>query len=148
LVLTAKMFLQKKIKRGYVASDSKNDPAREAKDFNAQVIILNHPGHIKVGYTPVLDCHTAHIACRFNELKQKVDRRTGAVLEEEPSFVKSGDAAIVTLIPTKKICVESFHEYPPLGRFAVRDMKQTVAVGIIKSVSKAPEEKGRMAGKK
>jgi len=127
------------IKRGYVASDSRQDPAREALNFTAQVIILNHPGQIGVGYTPVLDCHTAHIACRFNELKQKVDRRSGASLEEEPKFVKSGDAAIVTLVPTKSMCVESFTEYPPLGRFAVRDMRQTVAVGIIKGVEKLAE---------
>mmetsp|Transcript_29367 Transcript_29367/g.29096 ORF Transcript_29367/g.29096 Transcript_29367/m.29096 type:complete len:452 (-) Transcript_29367:32-1387(-) len=144
------------IKRGYVASDSRSDPARESIDFTAQVIILNHPGQISVGYTPVLDCHTAHIACRFNDLKQKVDRRSGAVLEQEPKFVKSGDAAIVTLIPTKSMCVEPFTEYPPLGRFAVRDMRQTVAVGIIKEVNKlaegqtrsaAPEKKGKAAKK-
>merc|ERR1711937_228474 len=33
----------KDIKRGYVCSDDKNDPAREATNFNAQVIVLNHP---------------------------------------------------------------------------------------------------------
>ncbi|CAG9321968.1 unnamed protein product [Blepharisma stoltei] len=124
------------IKRGYVASDSNNDPAREASDFTAQVIIMNHPGQIAAGYTPVLDCHTSHIACRFQELKQKVDRRSAAVLEEEPKFLKTGDSAIVNMIPTKPMCVEAFTEYPPLGRFAVRDMRQTVAVGVIKSVNK------------
>jgi elongation factor 1-alpha len=136
------------IKRGYVASDTKNDPAKESLDFTAQVIILNHPGQIGVGYTPVLDCHTAHIACRFNELKQKVDRRSGASLEEEPKFVKSGDAAIVKLVPTKSMCVEAFTEYPPLGRFAVRDMRQTVAVGIIKEVTKLAEGATRVVGGK
>merc|ERR1712231_8705 len=55
----------KDIKRGYVASDSKNDPAKEAKTFTAQVIVMNHPGEIGNGYSPVLDCHTAHIACKF-----------------------------------------------------------------------------------
>jgi len=80
---------QKDIKRGNVASDSKNDPAREAENFLAQVIVLNHPGQIQSGYTPVLDCHTAHIACKFSELISKIDRRTNKVLEEEPKFVKS-----------------------------------------------------------
>jgi elongation factor 1-alpha len=70
-----------------------------------------------------LDCHTAHIACKFAELKQKVDRRTGAVLEEEPKFVKSGEAAIIKLVPSKPMCVEAFSSFPPLGRFAVRDMR-------------------------
>lgn len=126
----------KDIRRGYVASDSKNDPAKEAANFKAQVIILNHPGQISAGYTPVLDCHTAHIACKFSEIQQKVDRRSGKVLEENPKFVKSGDACIAVLTPSKPMCVEAFTEYPPLGRFAVRDMRQTVAVGVIKAVDK------------
>jgi hypothetical protein len=123
----------KDIRRGNVASDSKNDPAKEAASFNAQVIVLNHPGQIGAGYSPVLDCHTAHIACKFSELIEKIDRRTGKVMEASPKFVKSGDACIVKLVPSKPMCVESYSEYPPLGRFAVRDMRQTVAVGVIKS---------------
>jgi elongation factor 1-alpha len=126
----------KEIKRGNVCSDSKNDPAKQCASFNAQVIILNHPGQISAGYSPVLDCHTAHIACKFAELIEKIDRRTGKKMEDNPKFVKSGDAAIVKLIPNKPMCVESFSEFPPLGRFAVRDMRQTVAVGVIKSVDK------------
>jgi elongation factor 1-alpha len=122
--------------------------------------VLNHPGQISNGYTPVLDCHTAHIACKFAEIKEKCDRRTGKhplacvceragrclcvqvsytwfnfsgkTTEENPKSIKSGDAAIVNLVPSKPMCVESFQEFPPLGRFAVRDMRQTVAVGVIK----------------
>ena len=104
------------------------------------MIVLNHPGQIHAGYAPVLDCHTAHIACKFSELKEKIDRRSGKKLEDNPKFVKSGDAAIVVMVPSKKMCVEAFSEYPPLGRFAVRDMKQTVAVGVIKSVEKKAME--------
>jgi len=132
----------KDLRRGYVASDSKNDPAKGAASFYAQVIIMNHPGQISAGYSPVLDCHTAHVACKFSELNQKMDRRSGKVLEENPKFVKSGDACMTTLIPTKPLCVETFSEYPPLGRFAVRDMRQTVAVGVIKAVTKA-EKSGK-----
>merc|ERR1712146_440915 len=106
----------KDIRRGNVCSDSKNDPAKESRTFDAQVIVLNHPGQISKGYTPVLDCHTAHIACKFAELLPKVDRRTGKELEKEPKSVKSGDAAMVKLVPTKPMCVETFAEYPPLGR--------------------------------
>merc|ERR1711994_717439 len=105
----------KDIKRGYVTSGSKNKPATGVSDFTAQVIVLNHPGQISNGYSPVLDCHTAHI---------------------DPKFIKSGDAAIVTLVPSKPMCVEAFVDFPPLGRFAVRDMRQTVAVGVIKSTTK------------
>merc|ERR1712013_786562 len=108
-------------KRGYVTSDSKNKPASGVADFTAQVIVLNHPGQVSNGYSPVLDCHTAHIASKF---------------------IKSGDAAIVKLLPSKPMCVEPFAEFPPLGRFAVRDMRQTVAVGVIKATT--PKE---VAGK-
>merc|ERR1712121_488637 len=134
----------KDIRRGNVAGDSKNDPPKECKSFYAQVIILNHPGEIKAGYAPVLDCHTAHIACKFSELKEKCDRRSGKKLEDNPKAVKSGDAAMVDLIPSKPMCVEAFSDYPPLGRFAVRDMKQTVAVGVIKSVEKVESGQGKV----
>jgi elongation factor 1-alpha len=130
----------KDLRRGFVCGDSKNDPPKECMSFEAQVIILNHPGTICNGYSPVLDCHTAHIACKFAEIKSKIDRRSGKVLEELPKGVKSGDAAMVTMIPSKPMCVESFTEYPPLGRFAVRDMRQTVAVGVIKGVDKTQKE--------
>jgi elongation factor 1-alpha len=92
----------------------------------------------------VLDCHTAHIACKFAELLTKVDRRTGKELEKEPKSVKTGDAAMVKLQPTKPMCVETFSEYPPLGRFAVRDMRQTVAVGVIKEVTKQASKSGKV----
>merc|ERR1711963_581545 len=134
----------KDIRRGNVASGSKNDPAKGAKSFHAQVIILNHPGEIKNGYAPVLDCHTAHIACKFVEIKEKCDRRSGKKLEDNPKFVKSGDAAMVDLEPSKPMCVEAFTDYAPLGRFAVRDMKQTVAVGVIKAVTKAEPTGGKV----
>uniref|UniRef100_A0A1W7RAM5 Elongation factor 1-alpha n=2 Tax=Iurida TaxID=259439 RepID=A0A1W7RAM5_9SCOR len=124
----------KELRRGYVCGDSKDTPPKCTEEFTAQVIVLNHPGQISNGYTPVLDCHTAHIACKFREIKEKCDRRSGKKLEDNPKFIKSGDAAIIDLAPTKPMCVETFTEFPPLGRFAVRDMRQTVAVGVIKAV--------------
>jgi len=134
----------KELRRGFVASDIKNDPAQETASFVAQVIVLNHPGQIGAGYAPVLDCHTAHIACKFAELLEKVDRRSGKTLEEAPKFLKSGEAAMVKMIPSKPMCVEKFSDYPPLGRFAVRDMRQTVAVGVIKEVEKKAASSGKV----
>jgi len=137
----------KDIRRGYVCGDIKNDPPQQTAEFTAQVIILNHPGSISNGYAPVLDCHTAHIACKFQELKTKVDRRTGKELEQFPKAIKSGDAAMIVLVPSKPMCVEPFSNYPPLGRFAVRDMRQTVAVGVIKETVKGVKEVKGKGGK-
>jgi len=133
----------KDIKRGHVAGDSKNDPPAGAESFTAQVIIMNHPGTIAAGYTPVLDCHTAHIACTFKELLTKIDKRTNKTIEENPKSVKKDEACIVRLVPGKPMCVEAYSSYPPLGRFAVRDMKQTVAVGVIKEVVKVVAAKSK-----
>jgi len=134
----------KEVRRGNVCSDSKNDPAKETDEFRAQVIILNHPGEIRKGYSPVVDCHTAHIACKFDTLVEKIDRRSGKKLEDNPEKVKSGDSALVEMKPSKPMCVEAFSDYAPLGRFAVRDMRQTVAVGVIKSVKKKEAGAGKV----
>ena len=130
----------KDIKRGFVASDSKNDPASDTETFVAHCIVMNHPGEIKAGYTPVIDCHTAHIACKFQELITKADKRSGKKTEDFPKFLKSGDAGQVRLAPSKPLCVETFSTYAPLGRFAVRDMKQTVAVGVVQEIVKKVDD--------
>ncbi len=88
-------------------------------------------------YCPVIDCHTSHVACSFEHIIDKIDRRTGEVLEEEPEFVVAGECCTVDCVPQRPFCVETYDEFPPLGRFAVRDLRQTVAVGIIKEVTPA-----------
>ncbi|XP_059956220.1 LOW QUALITY PROTEIN: elongation factor 1-alpha 1-like [Mesoplodon densirostris] len=134
----------KDVHRGNVAGESENDPLTEADGFTAQVIILNHPGQISASYAPVLDCHTAHIACKSSKPKEKIDRRSGEKLEGGPKSLKSGDAAVVDMVPGKPTRVESFSDYPPLGLFAVHDMRQTAAVGVIKAVDKKVAGAGKV----
>jgi len=129
----------KDIKRGNVCGHSKGGHAPHGcRRFLAQVIVLNHK-RIADGYTPVLDCHTAHIACKFNTILTELDPRSGKTKKKFPNAVKTGQACMAVLIPSKPLCVESFSEFPPLGRFAIRDMRKTVAVGIIKQVHAAGE---------
>nr|KAF6460555.1 hypothetical protein HJG59_011468 [Molossus molossus] len=109
-VTTKGMYFGCSLSLALVGSCSKNDPPMEAADFTAQVIVLNHPGQISAGYAPVLDCHTAHIACKFAELKEKIAHRSGKKLEDGSKFLKSGDAAIVDMVPGKPMCVESISD--------------------------------------
>jgi len=117
------------IRRGDVAGHTDNAPT-VAKEFDAQVVVLQHPGVITVGYTPVFHCHTSQVACTFLELSKKLNPATGAVDEENPDFLKTGNAAIVKIKPTKPMCLENAKEIPQMGRFAIRDMGQTVAAGL------------------
>jgi len=108
-----------------------NNPPTVAKEFTAQIVVLQHPTAIAAGYTPVFHIHTLQQSCTVTELLKKLDPRTGTVLEENPKFLKAGDAAIVKVKPLKPVCVENFKDYPALGRFAIRDMGSTVAAGVI-----------------
>ena len=124
------------IRRGDVAGPVDNPPT-VAKSFRAQIMVLNHPSVITKGYTPVFHCYTAQVACRFEEIEKKLDPRTGAVKEEHPDFIKTGDAAIVKIVPTRPMVIEPAKKIPQLGRFAIRDMGQTVAAGICLDVEEA-----------
>jgi elongation factor 1-alpha len=117
------------IRRGDVASQA-GTPPTVAKSFTAQIMVLNHPSVITPGYTPVFHCHTAQVACKFEELVKKLDPRTGAVKEEHPKFLKTGDAAIVKIVPTRPLVIERSKDIPQLARFAIRDMGQTIAAGL------------------
>lgn len=127
---------KKDIRRGDVAGPA-NNPPTVAKSFKAQIMVLNHPSVITKGYTPVFHCYTAQVACRFDEIVAKLDPKTGQTKEENPDFIKAGDAAIVKVVPTRPMVIEPAKEIPHLGRFAIRDMGQTVAAGVPLEVEKA-----------
>jgi len=105
--------------------------------WSGQVIVIWHPTAIAQGYTPVVHAHTAQIAAKFMSLDKKLDQKTGAVIEDNPKFIKKNEAAIVTMQPIKKMCMEKYTEIPEMGRFAVRDMGRTVCVGIVKDIKTA-----------
>ncbi|MEM3715617.1 MAG: translation elongation factor EF-1 subunit alpha [Candidatus Bathyarchaeia archaeon] len=123
------------IRRGDVCGHPENPPT-VAKEFIGQIIVIYHPTAIAAGYTPVMHVHTAQVAVRFAELIRKIDPRTGQTVEEKPAFLKTGDAALVRFEPVRPVCLEVYTEFPPLGRFAIRDMGTTIAAGVVKEVTK------------
>ncbi|MEM0331403.1 MAG: translation elongation factor EF-1 subunit alpha [Archaeoglobaceae archaeon] len=125
---------KKDLRRGDVAGHPDNPPT-VAKDFTAQIVVLQHPTAITVGYTPVVHAHTAQVACKFVELIKKIDPRTGQTKEEHPQFLKTGDAAVVKLEPLKPLSIEKVKDIPPLGRFAIRDMGMTVGAGMVLEIT-------------
>ena len=107
-----------------------------ADEFTARIIVLWHPSAIAPGYTPVFHIHAATVAGKIVEIQSKLDPRTGQEVEKNPQFIKQGDAAIVKVAPLKPVVVERFQDFPntTLGRFAIRDMGKTVAVGQVLDV--------------
>jgi len=103
-------------------------------NWTGQIIVIWHPTAIAQGYTPVIHAHTAQVAAKFMELNKKLDQKTGAVIEDSPKFIKRNESAIIKLQPIKKMCLEKYEKFAEMGRFAVRDMGRTVAVGIVKDL--------------
>jgi len=123
------------VKRGDVVGPADNPPS-VVKSFTAQILVINHPSVITVGYTPVFHCHTAQVACKFEALLKKVDPKTGQTLEENPQFLKTGDIAVVKIVPTRPMVIEKAKDFPQLARFAIRDMGATVAAGTVMEIEK------------
>jgi elongation factor 1-alpha len=122
------------IKRGSVLGPASNPPSI-AKAFRAQIIVVHHPTAIAAGYTPVLHAHTAQVAATISEIESKLDPRTGQPTEEKPKSIKTGDSAIVIIRPLRALCIETFKDFPELGRFALRDMGTTIAAGVVREIT-------------
>lgn len=124
---------RKSIHRGDVLG-SVDKPPSVAREFEAQIIVIHHPTAMAPGYTPVLHAHTAQVAATLSEFVAKIDAKTGGIVEEKPKFLKTGDAAIVRVKPTRPLAIETFKEFPEIGRFALRDMGTTIAAGVVKGI--------------
>jgi len=124
------------VRRGDVCGPA-DDPPTVAETFTAQIVVMQHPSVITAGYTPVFHAHTAQVACTVEAIDQKIDPSSGEVLEENPDFIQSGDAAVITVRPQKPLSIEPSSEIPELGSFAIRDMGQTIAAGRVLEVDEA-----------
>jgi elongation factor 1-alpha len=122
------------VKKGDVAGHADNPPT-VVDSFEAQVIVLNHPNVVSEGYTPVFHVNTAQVSCTFTDLKKTMNPKTGETIEEDPDYIKQGQAAIVEITPQQPLVIEENDDIPQLARFAVRDMGQTVGAGMALSVT-------------
>jgi len=125
---------KKDIRRGDVCGHVDNPPS-VAKEFIGQIIVIYHPTAVAAGYTPVMHFHTGQMAVQFVELIKKFDPRTGQTVEEKPSFLKTGDGALVRFRPLRPIAIETYSEFPEIGRFAIRDMGTTIAAGVVREIT-------------
>jgi len=125
---------KKLIHRGDMIGNAESAPT-VAKEFEAQIIVIHHPTAMAPGYTPVLHAHTAQVAATLSQFVAKIDPKTGGTVEENPKFLKTGDAAIVRIKPVRPLAIETFKEFPEIGRFALRDMGTTIAAGIVKTIN-------------
>ena len=122
-------FGKKDIARGDVIGPA-DAPPSVATEFTAQVVIMNHPSVVTVGYTPVFHIHTAQIACQFVEILKKLNPATGEEITTDKEILRNGDAAIVKLRPVQPLVIEKNSEIPQMSRFAIRDSGTTVAAGM------------------
>jgi elongation factor 1-alpha len=127
--ISVKGFGKKDLARGDVLGHSTNVPS-VATEFTAQIVIMQHPSVVTVGYTPVFHIHTAQVACQFVEIVKKMNPATGEEITENKDILKNGDAAIVRLRPVQPLVIETQKEIPQMSRFAIRDSGVTVAAGM------------------
>ncbi|HDP73331.1 MAG TPA: translation elongation factor EF-1 subunit alpha [Candidatus Woesearchaeota archaeon] len=135
-------FGSKDVARGDVIGHPDNPPTL-ADEFTAQIVVLNHPSAMTVGYTPVFHVHTSQVTCTFTEFVKKLNPATGETLEENPTTLKNGDAAIVKIKPRRPLVIEKQKDIPQMSRFAVRDSGVTVSAGMCIDLVKKELEKGK-----
>jgi len=139
--VTIRGVTKKDIERGDVIGPAENPPT-VAEEFTARIAVLSHPSVIAKGYTPVFHVHTAQVPCQFTELVEKLNPKTGEVIQKNPDFLKSGDVAVVKIKPKGNLVIEKQSVNPHMSRFAVRDAGLTVAAGVcIELVEKKIEKK-------
>ena len=121
-------------KVGDVIYVSKQGELKAVKSFIAQVVVQEHPGQLKPGFSPCVYVRTSKSACRMNKINWKIGKKTGDVKLDNPLFLEMGESAEVEFIPKQPIYMESFDQCQGLGRVAIMDSNQLVMLGKVMSV--------------
>jgi elongation factor 1-alpha len=114
-----------------LSSDSSLKPCAK---FTATVQVLNHPGELKVGYTPIVYVRTDHSSCKMSAIVWKMGKETGGQKVESPVMLKAGEVAEVEWVPQQPLVVDTFKNCPGLGRVAIMDGNSVVMIGKVGKV--------------
>jgi len=107
---------------------------KKCKEFTCQVQILNHPGELKTGYSPIAFVRTARSAVRMTKINWKVSKETGGKKAPEPANIKANEMAEVVFAPQQPFVVDSFKTCEGLGRIAIMEGATVVMLGKVVEV--------------
>lgn len=105
---------------GFVLT-SRGGGVHAVRQFEAQLVILEHKNIICAGYSAVMHVHTLAEEIRLVALLHYYDKATGRKSKKPPQFAKKGQKVVALIETDELICVERFADHPQMGRFTIRD---------------------------
>uniref|UniRef100_A0A8C1U1J3 G1 to S phase transition 1, like n=1 Tax=Cyprinus carpio TaxID=7962 RepID=A0A8C1U1J3_CYPCA len=128
LKLRLKGIEEEEILPGFILCNAEN-LCHTGRTFDAQIVIIEHKSIICPGYNAVLHIHTCIEEVQITALICLVDKKTGDKSKTRPRFVKQDQVCIARLRTAGTICLETFKDFPQMGRFTLRDEGKTIAIG-------------------
>ncbi|XP_026171160.1 eukaryotic peptide chain release factor GTP-binding subunit ERF3A isoform X1 [Mastacembelus armatus] len=128
LKLRLKGIEEEEILPGFILC-SPDNLCHSGRTFDAQIVIIEHKSIICPGYNAVLHIHTCIEEVQITALICLVDKKTGEKSKTRPRFVKQDQVCIARLRAAGVICLETFKDFPQMGRFTLRDEGKTIAIG-------------------
>uniref|UniRef100_A0A674CRP5 G1 to S phase transition 1 n=1 Tax=Salmo trutta TaxID=8032 RepID=A0A674CRP5_SALTR len=128
LKLRLKGIEEEEILPGFILCNAEN-LCHSGRTFDAQIVIIEHKSIICPGYNAVLHIHTCIEEVQITALICLVDKKTGEKSKTRPRFVKQDQVCIARLRCAGTICLETFKDFPQMGRFTLRDEGKTIAIG-------------------
>ncbi|QLQ82326.1 hypothetical protein HG537_0H00870 [Torulaspora globosa] len=128
--LRIKGIEEEDISAGFVLTSPKN-PIKNVTRFVAQIAIVELKSIISAGFSCVMHVHTAIEEVTITRLLHKLEKGTNRKSKKPPAFAKKGMKIIAVVETEEPVCVETYQDYPQLGRFTLRDQGTTIAIGKI-----------------
>ncbi|XP_075395255.1 eukaryotic peptide chain release factor GTP-binding subunit ERF3B [Tenrec ecaudatus] len=128
LKIRLKGIEEEEILPGFILCDPSN-LCHSGRTFDVQIVIIEHKSIICPGYNAVLHIHTCIEEVEITALISLVDKKSGEKSKTRPRFVKQDQVCIARLRTAGTICLETFKDFPQMGRFTLRDEGKTIAIG-------------------